>query len=316
MQDLIKLYDLLYSKLPKSAKTKISKSGLDRGGDGVFTKRRKRSDIVLIPFESFKNNWKFNSDTVNRTYLNGYRVLCSPVEYFQNIELLENKPILVRYQNYIELEEYPAPIDWSNVKKDRMEYSINEIIWVKDIKNLDKHKNKGKSCYVGPKLVGQHEMDYAIDDEILKVKMCLLYQMIKCHDFKTQMSKNKFLEKFDEYSIEFEKTTLYTENPKLQEYTTKYGHTVCPEIIKFPIKEHAKLSFKDIEYGVIIGDEGREKFNRTTTKINLHHLDRLISGKLNHNHKNVFLGSAAGNLVDAALRLLGNGNIKLEDLLS
>jgi hypothetical protein len=68
----------------------------------------------------------------------------------------------------------------------------------------------------------------------------------------------------------------------------------------------------DIVNGTIDGDVGREVFNRTTTKINLHHKERLMSGKLNHNHKNVFLGTACGNSIDAALR---NNNFKLSDLM-
>ena len=315
MKELIKLFKLVLSKLPKSAKTKINKSGLDRGNDGVFTKRRKRSDFVLIPFESFKNNWGMDTDVINSVYLNGFRILCNPSEYFQNINLLESVPVLVRYQEYSELEGYPAPIEWSNVKQNREDYSINEVIWVKDIKNLDKHKNKGKSCYVGPKLVGQHEMDYATEDEILKVKMCLLYQMIKCYDFETVINNDDYFKKCVEYCGEFERTSLYIDNPKLQEYVTKYGYTVCPIMIKFPNKDYSKISFRDIENGIVNGDEGREDFNRTFTKVNLHHIERLQSGKLNHNHKNVFLGSACGNGFDANLRLLGYGDVTFEDLL-
>ena len=65
------------------------------------------------------------------------------------------------------------------------------------------------------------------------------------------------------------------------------------------------LKFKDIINGSIEGDIGREKFNRTATKINLHHIDRLLPGKLNHNHKNVFLGKAEGNSINAAFNSLG-----------
>lgn len=303
MKDLIELFEFLISKLPSTVKTKINKTSLDRGYKGVFTARRKRSDKVLIPFESFKNNWKFNTEIIKKTYLNGYRVLCSPSEYFTNIEILNNIPTLVRYQSYCELKKYPTHIDWNSVKKDRKSYLDDEIIWVQDIKNLDKYAKKGKSTYLGPKHVGQHEMDYACDDEILKVKMCLLYQVIKCHDFQSEMANNEYIEKYLEYSEKFEQNPIYLENPKLQEYTTKYGYTVCPELINFPNKKWAKISFSDIVDGRIDGDIGREDFNRTATKINIHHKERLISGKLNHNHKNVFFGTACGNNFDASLRL-------------
>ena len=40
----------IISHLPKPAKTKLSKSRLDRGGDGIYTKRRKRDDVVFITY--------------------------------------------------------------------------------------------------------------------------------------------------------------------------------------------------------------------------------------------------------------------------
>jgi hypothetical protein len=214
-------------------------------------------------------------------------------------------PLIVRYQTYDEVEEYPLSIDWNNVKNDRNSYMNNEIMFVQDIKNLDKHGNSGKSKYLGPNLIGQHEMDYATDDEIFKVQMCLLFQMIKTYDFNEVMSEHPLFEKYLEYSEKFIHTTLFLDNPKIQEYSVTYGCTVCPEMVKFPNKQCSMISFKDIVCGVIEGDIGREDFNRTTTKVNLHHVDRLISGKLNHNHKNVFLGSATGNMINAALFIRG-----------
>lgn len=313
MKGLIKLYKKLVSKVPESAKTKIKKSDLDRGGSGIFTKRRKRSDKVIVPFTSFVFNWNKSLELLTETYKGGFRVLCSPSEYFDNLEILTNVPLIVRFQTYEEVEKYPINIDWGMVKKNRNEYSDNEIMWVMDIKNLDKTKTKGKSKYVGPSLIGQHEMDYATEEEILKVKMCLLFQMVNCVDFKNEMKDNPLLPEYLNYSEEFKKTSLYLDNPKLQELTTKYDYTVCPVMIQFPNKEIATVYFRDIINGKVDGDEGREDFNRTFTKINLHHFDRLISGKFNHNHKNVFLGTAWGNAIDAAL---GMATLSISELLS
>lgn len=312
MENLIKLFKLLMSKLPDAVKTKINKSGLDRGGNGVFTARRKRSDKVIIPFKSFKDIWNYDTNAINNIFINGYRVLCTPCEYFLNSDFLINIPVIVRYQSYDEIEQYPIQINWEDIKNNRKDYLDNEVMYVQDIKNLDKFANKGKSKYVGPKHIGQHEMDYSNDQEILNVQMCLLFQAIKCDDFKSEMSKHPMYQKCLEYGEKFEESLLYIENPKLQEYTTKYGFTVCPILILFPNKTKAKVLFSDIIDGKIEGDVGREEFNRTTTKINIHHLDRLISGKQNHNHKNVFLGTSAGNAIDAALR---SNNIQLFDLL-
>jgi hypothetical protein len=301
MENIKKLYKLLVSKLPKSANTKIIKSSLDRGGSGVFTKRRKRSDKVIIPYDSFINNWFYDYEELEKTYLSGFRVLCTPYEYFSNIDKLRNIPILVRYKSYDELDMYQSLIDWDNVKTNRLEYSKEEVMFVIDIKNLDKFGKKGKSKYVGPTSIGQHEMDYASDEEILNVQMSLLFQMIKCYDFNDIMSKYPNYEKYIDYAEKFMKSTLYLNNPKLQEYSINYGCTVCPVMVNFPNKELSKISFLDVVNGTIKGDVGREDFNRTTTKVNLHHVNRLMSGQFNHNHKNVFLGTAMGNTVDSAL---------------
>jgi hypothetical protein len=312
MENLKKQYKKLVSKSPESAKTKIEKSKLDRGGGGIFTLRRKRSDKVIVPFDSFISNWGKSAELLTEIYKGGFRVLLSASEYFSNLEIIQNVPTIVRYQTYKELDSYPAPINWGGVKQNRKEYSDDEIMWVIDIKNLDKHKKKGKSKYVGPKLIGQHEMDYAPDKEILNVQMCLLFQMINCIDFENEMKDNPLYSEYLKYSEDFKKTKLYLDNPKLQELTIGYGHTVCPVMIQFRKKEIATVYFKDIINGKVNCDEGREDFNRTSTKINLHHFDRLISGKLNHNHKNVFLGTAWGNGIDANLCMAG---LSIDDLI-
>jgi len=304
MEKLVSSYKKAMGKLPKSAKTKINKSDLDRGLGGIYTKRRKRSDVALVPFESFQKNHNNSFVKLDETYTGGWFIVCSPSEYFSNLSLLQNASMVVRYQTYLELEKYPANIDWKNISTNRHDYKKGDTIFVKDIKNLDKTAKKGKTIYVGPSNIGQHEMDFATEEEILKVKMTLLYQMTKMVDFK-EFFDNKSLKIFEQFSNEFEKTPLFLENPKLIELTNFYGNTVCPELIKFPNKKLAILKFSDILEGTIEGDLGREDFNRTTTKINLHHREKLIAGKLNHNHRNVFLGTNCGNTIDAALQTSG-----------
>jgi len=308
MKDLIKLYKNLLTKLPKTVKDKISNSEKERGYGGVYTKRNSRFGKVIIMFDSFTKLWKSDKEVLKNTFELGFRVLCTPEEYSLNREKLTEIPLIVRYLTYDEKEKFPF-VDWQNVKTDKSAYSDNDVMFVFDGSDVN---NRKTNLYVGPKLIGRHEMDYASKDEILKVKMVLLYQMINCYDFQNVMSGDPNLEKYLEYSSKFEQTSLYLDNSKLQEYTKKYGYTVCPEMIEFPNKGYAKISFLDIVNGTIFGDVGREDFNRTTTMINLHHKERLISGKLNHNHKNVFLGTACGNGIDAALR---NNNFKLSDLM-
>ena len=290
--------------LSSAAKTKISKSELDRGGGGVFTNRRNRFDTVNVTFLSFVSNHDSDARNLDNTYLAGWRILCKPDEYFSNLELLNGLPLIVRYENYDELKMYPAPVEWDKVSSNRHDYKKEDIMWVQDIKNLDKFRNKGESVYIGPTLIGQNEMDYASKSEIEKVKYGVLYQMIKMEDFKEFYTASD-MDVFTKFQNDFEKSKLFLENDRLQEYSIRYGKTICPEMIKFGNVELASIKFKDIINGSIEGDIGREKFNRTATKINLHHIDRLLPGKLNHNHKNVFLGKAEGNSINAAFNSLG-----------
>ena len=285
--------------LPSAAKTKISKSELDRGGGGVYTNRRNRFDAVNVTFLSFVNNHDSDARNLDNKYLAGWRLLCKPEEYFSNLELLREFPNIVRYKSYDELKIHSAPVEWDKISSNRDDYKKEDIMWVQDIKNLDKFGTEGKSIYIGPKLIGQNEMDYATKSEIENVKYVMLYQMTKMEDFKEHFIDPQ-INVFNQFQTEFEKSKLFLENERLQEYSIRYGKTVCPEMIKCGDIKLATIKFKDIIDGAIKGDIGREKFNRTTTKVNLHHVDKLLPGKLNHNHKNVFLGTAAGNTINSA----------------
>jgi hypothetical protein len=299
MMNVKNSYDRAFKILPSAAKTKISKSELDRGGGGVYTNRRNRFDTVNVTFLSFVNNYDSDARNIDKKYLAGWRLLCKPEEYFSNLELLRELSIIVRYKSYDELKIHPAPVEWDKISSNRDDYKKEDIMWVQDIKNLDKFGREGKSIYIGPKLIGQNEMDYATKSEIENVKYVMLYQMTKMEDFKENFTDPQ-IDVFNQFQTDFEKSKLFLENERLQEYSIRYGKTVCPEMIKCGDIKLATIKFKDIIDGAIEGDIGREKFNRTTTKVNLHHVDKLLPGKLNHNHKNVFLGTAAGNTINSA----------------
>jgi hypothetical protein len=305
--NLEKKFKRALRELPEEAKTKINRSGLDRGGGGIYTKRRKRNDVALVLYESFKINYNSLTERLDEIYRHGWRIVCTPKEYFQEVIHITSK-VVVEFEKNSELTQFP--IDWSNVKLNRKDYKSDEPMFVQNIKNLNKHSKSEKTRFFGPSSIGQQEMDYATEDEILYVKMSLLYQMIKMVDF-WQFFPEKKYSFFEEFKNEFEKTELYTQNPNLKFYCDEYGYTVCPELIKVPKRELAILKFSDIIDGSIKGDIGRNDFNRTTTKINIHHTKKLIAGKLNHNHKNVFLGSATGNSIDAALQMIGKSLVDL-----
>ncbi len=301
MEKLKKQFKKLVNELPEAAKIKIANCDKERGLGGVFTKRNSRYGKVIIPFDSFSNNWGFSINNIEQIFTSGFRVLCSPKDYYSNLDKLNNVPVIVRYRTYNEVENYPF-VEWENISNNKFDYTDKDVMFVFDGGDVNNTKD---NKFIGPKLIGRHEMDYATKDEMIKVKMVVLFQMINCVDFENEMSGNPFYSEYLTYSENFKKTQLYLDNPKLQDFTNKYGHTVCPFLVNHPNKKLAIIKFKDIVDGKVEGDLGREDFNRTYTKVNLHHYNKLISGKLNHNHKNVFLGSEAGNTMEAALSRMG-----------
>jgi hypothetical protein len=296
MEKLKKQFKKLINTLPESAKIKVANCDKERGPGGVFTKRNSRYGRVIIPFDSFSDNWGFSVDNIKQTFTSGFRVLCSPKEYYSNLDKLSNVPVIVRYRTYNEVEDYPF-VEWKNVSDDKCDYTDDDVMFVFDGGDVNNTKD---NKFIGPKLIGRHEMDYATKDEMIKVKMAILFQMINCVDFENEMKGDPLYSEYLQYSEDFKKDQLYLDNPKLQEFTTKYGHTVCPFLINHTNKKFATIKFKDIVNGKVVGYLGREDFIRTYTKVNLHHYQKLISGKLNHNHKNVFLGSEGGNKIGRA----------------
>jgi len=301
MEKLKKQFKKLINTLPESAKIKINNCDKERGPGGVFTKRNSRYGRVIIPFDSFSNNWRFSVNNIKQTFTSGFRVLCSPKEYYSNLDKLGNVPVIVRYRTYNEVENYPF-VEWENVSNDKCDYTDDDVMFVFDGRDVNNTKD---NKFIGPKLIGRHEMDYATKDEMIKVKMVILFQMINCVDFENEMKGDPLYYEYLQYSEDFKKDQLYLDNPKLQKFTTNYGYTVCPFLVNHTNKKFATIKFKDIVNGKVDGDLGREDFNRTYTKVNLHHDQKLISGKLNHNHKNVFLGSEGGNSMEAALSRMG-----------
>lgn len=292
----------IISRLPKPAKTKLSKSRLDRGGDGIYTKRRKRDDVVFITYESFVLNYNENVVLINSIFKHGYFILLTPEEFNKNKEKFEGLPIIVHYTTYDEISKYPYNEN-DLTKKNNGIITGNVVV---NVKNLDKFKKDGDNLFLGEKLIAQNEFDYSTKDEQDKVVLCLLYSMINMNNFYSCISPD-IIKSCENFISEFELSELYTLNPNLQKFTSN-RKTKCPIL-------NIELDFNDILNGKIEGDVGRNDFNRTTTKINLHHLEKLQSGKLNHNHKNVFLGSSAGNLIDAALNQIGLTVKDLKNLL-
>lgn len=296
IQELLTLSKKIIQKLPLEARKKLEKTKLCRGGDGgIYNKRRKRWDVSIITFDSYLLNHEKSSQVCQKKYPEGFYILVSPEVYEHNIKLLQEVPTLVEYSSYEEIDKFK--LDITKIKNNLKDYNKFEPIFVANIKDLDKHKNKGGTIYIGPKNIGQNEMDYATKEECEKVNLVLLYEYIKMFDFESVINNDFVYKNCLNFAEVFEKSTLFLENEKLRELTE--DSTRCAFFKKI------KLKFSDVLKGEIEADLGRKKFNRTVTKINLHHIERLIAGRFNHNHKNVFFGTSMGNMIDAALNSHG-----------
>ena len=146
MKELNKIFKKIKSKLHLAAKTKLTKSRLDRGGGEIFTKRRKRNDIVLIPFETFTNSFKCEVEKLS-IYKQGFYILCSPEEYYNNSKILKDLPSLIYYQLKEDVSNFPY-LEEDITKKDSNGKIIGKV--VVNIMDLNKHSKKTE--YKGVKL--------------------------------------------------------------------------------------------------------------------------------------------------------------------
>jgi hypothetical protein len=285
MKNLQKLYTRLKKNLPKPIVTKLNNIGKERGVGGMYTSRNSVFGLVLMEevtfIEKFQSEWERL-----QIYEKGFRIIVSPQKYFTTnfYHGFEDK-IIVRYRYHSEIEKYPYDEKNITVKENG---DIKGFVVV-DISDLD--SVNGKSSYIGAEAIGRPDMEYATNEEVQKIRFCNLYIVGKIIN-KDQYLNSDTIKLLNEYCEMFELTDLYIKNEILIKLT-KNG-SVCPDL-------NSHLDFLDLVDGKQKSDVGRDKWMITTTKINLHHIRKRTPGELNHNHKNVFFGTAKGNTLDIVM---------------
>jgi hypothetical protein len=286
MEKITSKYKKIKKLLPKPIVTKLDNINKERGGDGMYTVRNSPYGTVLLEEITFKKSYNSDWEKLNSIFTNGYRVILKPEVYFSSeiYKGFEDR-IIVIYRNHSELEKFPYDEKYLTIKKNK---SVSGFVVV-DIRDMDSKKNN--SIYLGAKCIGRPDMEFATKEEILKIQLCNLYVVSKIENVFNCLSDD-VVNLLKEYQNEFEKTKLFTDNENLIKFTR--NHSVCPDT-------GIPLRFEDLIDGTQESDEGRDKWMITTTKINLHHVKKRKPGELNHNHKNVFFGSAIGNTLDITL---------------
>lgn len=296
MENLLKYYKSIRKKLPQPIITKLDNIDKERGGDGMYTVRNSPCGRVLIEEVTFKEKYISDWDLLDKQYKEGYRIILKPEVYFSDTFYKDKQDkIIVIYRSHKEIEKYPYN-ESDLIKKNKEILSGFVVVDVRDL-----NSKNGNKIYLGAKAIGRPDMEYATKEEIKKIQLCNLYLITKINNI-DQFLDSKIIQEIQDFQKEFVLSELYTENENLRKFTD--NGTVCPDT-SIPLK------FEDLIDGIQKSDVGRDKWLLTTTKINLHHIKKRRPGENNHNHKNVFLGTALGNTLDICLPPSENSSLEI-----
>jgi len=286
MENLLKLYKNIRKELPQAVITKLDNIDKERGGDGMYTKRNSPCGRVLIEEITFKEKYNSDWDLLDKQYKEGYRIILKPeVYYTTNFYKGREDKIIVIYRSHKEIDNFPYK-ESELSKKEKENLTGFVVVDVRDL-----NSKNGNIIYLGAKAIGRPDMEYATKEEIKKIQLCNLYLITKMNGIE-KFIEPKTLNEITKFQKEFVSTDLYTKNENLKRFTD--NGAVCPDT-------SIPLEFEDLIDGRFKSDTGRDKWLITTTKINLHHIRKRQPGENNHNHKNVFLGTALGNSLDIIL---------------
>lgn len=211
--------------LPKKLKTRINKTRLARGGNGIYKRRNRRSYRVLMKYKTWEDlNNNIEGEKILNSFEEGYVVYLEPEEYFgenypnaseklnKNFKLGETGFIL--YTVMPEYNKYPPLDEWNEVYElNTNGKKVNDDSWTGDyaldIKNGRKmsticipKKNTEKEI-ISQKVkemfniegkapeqsgLGNYEYDYANEETIDNVKFQILFLLLNSNSEDGQSS--------------------------------------------------------------------------------------------------------------------------------
>lgn len=288
---------------PKAVQTKIYKTGQTRGADDdvIYQNRVARNSTVLIPYNEYDKCKEAPSN--NGCYENGFIVLISPQEYFddaiqsslaeQGLYLSEN--LLVFYETRMQWKQYPPLQSWKPAIA-RTSPLMGQYVaripattaedGTKIIQGFNTSKMKGAGIRV---------YEYADKKTIDLCKIQLEYLFWSCIDIKDCIQEAGLDEV--EVSKRIERITkLAQENGLIDKEALakariidKNGFTICPLCLKH-------ISAKGF-CSLIRQAEGRVVPDLTVTEVSLFHIRELRTGEFNHRAYNLGWGHHHCNVV-------------------
>lgn len=292
--------------LPTLLNRKIYKTGQTRGADDdvIYQNRVSRASTVLIPFKYWDVCAKPQDG--NRYYENGFIVLISPSDYFNNSnidEILTDRGLtvglnaVVFYETREHWEVYnpnqmqwepaivrTAPLGGQYVARIPATTATEDNM--KIIRGFDGTKMKGAGIRV---------YEYASNLTIKKCRFQLEALFWQCTDSESValsngMTEEAILRRKDAILTKCMEAGLIDKEKLIQaRILSPSGRTICPLCLK---ELSAKGFFDRVEQA-----KGREVPDLTVTQLNLFHVAELRVGLLNHRPYNVGWGHHHCNVV-------------------
>lgn len=291
-------------KLPSLLDRKIYKTGQTRGADDdeIYQNRVGRNSTILIPFHQFE---KYRTEKVySMDYENGFIVLISPVDYFENKNSNLKKLKLKLGENLLIF--YETREDWIKYNPDEKGFSvatsrINPLggEYIARIPATTASDNGGKINKgfnaTSLKGAGIRAYEYASTTNIQNARLQLEAIFWHCRDadlvaFENGMSKDD-VKKRKSWVIEESKNRGLLDYNKLQEkrILNSKNTAICP----LCLEEISANGF----FNKVPQAEGREVIDLTITQLNLFHIHELRYGEFNHIPYNLGWGHHFCNVV-------------------
>lgn len=288
---------------PKLVQTKIYKTGQTRGADDdvIYQNRVGRNSTVLIQYHEFDKCKK--APTQRGVYENGYIVLISPEEYFEEDtknslsqkKLVLGKNLLVFYETRWQWNSFPPLKGWKPAPSRKFPLGGQYVARVPATTSENESKillgfNTSKM-----KGAGIRVYEYADTQTINMCKIQLEYLFWSCKDIdelikEYNMDEALVKERIAEVTHEAQAKGLADRDELIKErIIDKEGYTICPLCLK-------QISARGF-CARIQQAEGRNVPDLTVTEVSLFHIHELRTGEFNHRPYNLGWGHHHCNVV-------------------
>lgn len=293
--------------LPKLLQKKIYKTGQTRGADDdvIYQNRVNRNGTVLIPY-AFWHLFASTPDWAS-VYENGFIVLLSPNEYFNNqniyVELTAKglalgRNALVFYVTREQWNAYnPDSLNWSPANQRTAPLGGQYVARIAGISGVAENGERINRGFTGTRMKGAgiRAYEYASDAAIVNCRLQLEALFWLCYDADSvaetngMISEDVLTRKSATFTTCQVRGLLDLEQLTHARMLNATGQTICPLCLE-------ELSGQGF-FNRMEQSEGRDVHDFTITQINLFHIVELRNGALNHRPYNLGWGHHHCNVV-------------------